>query len=494
MKLIVEKDFIWQFIEKIVSNREKFLLWILIFISFVYIPLKVVNYGWLPSDDALRHAAHGVNDYKWSDVLVIREECGLDHNHGWHVILRFLHKTFNMDQYDLLYFSMFLFFFLFNITGLLVSKRAISWVVSLSILIFISPFTTFRFIFGRPNIFCLTTAMIILFVWNENIITKKYIRMLLSTILIAFSTWLHGAWYLFFLISCSFFIAGKTKKALYISVSVIIGAFIGSILTGQGTSFLIFNLFKFYNIFSEDITFNASVSEFASGIINIGDVIFPLFLLVALKIKKDYRFIDLTKDPTFILWLLSILLGIKVFRVWLDWGVIAQLYWCSNSISILIDSSESLKIARVKYCLVLFFCIFLFFNYTHDGNYRYSSRSLMKPIDFSAEELIDWAPTENAIIYAIDLRVFYFHYFAYPKGTWKYMLGFEPSFMPIEDLKTYRNIQKEYNEREFRPWIDKMRVEDRIILHSPLKSFEELQWIQASSDFFIGKLKMDSEY
>ena len=37
------------------------------------IPLRIISYGYMPSDDALRHVAKVVSGRPWQDILVMRE-------------------------------------------------------------------------------------------------------------------------------------------------------------------------------------------------------------------------------------------------------------------------------------------------------------------------------------------------------------------------------------------------------------------------------------
>ena len=44
---------------------------------FLVIPFRVLGTGFLPPDDALRHAAKAVSGRSWSEVLVLRDYQGL---------------------------------------------------------------------------------------------------------------------------------------------------------------------------------------------------------------------------------------------------------------------------------------------------------------------------------------------------------------------------------------------------------------------------------
>ena len=48
------------------------IVWGLILAIILLIPFKIISYGYLPSDDALRHAAKAVSGKTWSEILILR--------------------------------------------------------------------------------------------------------------------------------------------------------------------------------------------------------------------------------------------------------------------------------------------------------------------------------------------------------------------------------------------------------------------------------------
>ena len=46
----------------------------IIFLTVLYIPLRITGYGFLPPDDALRHAAKAVSGKPWPQILVLGED------------------------------------------------------------------------------------------------------------------------------------------------------------------------------------------------------------------------------------------------------------------------------------------------------------------------------------------------------------------------------------------------------------------------------------
>ncbi len=62
-------------------------IFILIIFTFFMIPINVLSKGFLPEDDALRHAAKVISEKEWTEILVLRPEIQADSHTGWHKIL-----------------------------------------------------------------------------------------------------------------------------------------------------------------------------------------------------------------------------------------------------------------------------------------------------------------------------------------------------------------------------------------------------------------------
>ncbi|GAG51557.1 unnamed protein product, partial [marine sediment metagenome] len=69
------------------------------------VPLLVVGQGYLPDDDALRHAAKAVSGKGWDEILVLRADMPLDSHPGWHTVLTWVHRLTSADTHLLVLFS-----------------------------------------------------------------------------------------------------------------------------------------------------------------------------------------------------------------------------------------------------------------------------------------------------------------------------------------------------------------------------------------------------
>lgn len=453
------------------KKEEALLSLIIISLILLFIPLKIIQYGWLPGDDAKRHAAFSTIDKNWSDIVVIKDNYASDHNPGWHAILKFFHKKLLVNKDNLLKLSVIGLFLLINFCGIIASPAPIAWVLAFLFTLLCDGGVLSRFLLGRPYIVFGAFMFLLFKLWNNYEASNKYddekqsyLRFIYTVILITLCTWIHGSWYLFLLLPFAFLLAGKIKDSLYLILAIFIGTIIGALLTGDFEGFIRFHVLATFNIFSEK-TYNwLLVSELYSGMQNNYCLVFIAVLIAFGMYKKQITIKDLFKDPAFLYMLLCWLLSILVLRFWVDCGRIALLYWASYRIYEIIKNSENLKEARVRYCLFIFIILTFTFMTTNDCYGRYSKAVFNQPIDFSEERLAGWAPEPGGIIYSDSMGVFYEHFFAYPDAPWKYILGFEPALMPDEDRKILRKIG--YNFRmpdEFIPWVKKMTKADRLI-------------------------------
>lgn len=108
------------------------------------------------------------------------------------------------------------------------------------------------------------------------------------------------------------------------------------------------------------------------------------------------------------------------------------------------------------------------------------------------DEQVSWLPEDGGILYSDNMMVFYNIFYNNPHGPWRYILGFEPIWMPKEDLEIYRNIQLSDGKAEsFTPWIKKMTEKDRMILiRTKEPKTDELEWHETTPTVWSGRVKI----
>jgi hypothetical protein len=459
--------------------------------ALALVPVRVVNLGFFPSDDALRHAAKVVSGKPWGDILELRSGLAMDHHPGWHAILGVLWRFFGLDVTQLVIASVMLLFLLFSLTPFFFLERKESWAAALLILATGHMTNIWRLLIGRPYILSMAVLLIILFAGPSLREVKTPRRILvLVTLAIAAAVWIHGSWFLFALPLMAFLAAREWRATVNLGFCTLAGLLLGASLTGKPYAFLKQNFLVAWHAFGGLPIRKMLVVEFQSfdG--------YPMIVVAVLALifwrcgRGDWhnKFLD---NPAFILAASCYVLGFVSSRFWLDWGVPAFCVWTAREIQdILRNKTAQHAWSRVGVATVL--SVSLVLVATNDFGYRYSDSTVDERLSLKNPDQAPWLPGEGGIVYSNSMGVFYRTFFENPHTSWKYILGFEPTMMPEEDLEVYRqHFLTDNSPLAFKPWINKMRAEDRLILNhssevAPL--IPKLEWFHATRDLWIGRL------
>jgi hypothetical protein len=183
------------------------------------------------------------------------------------------------------------------------------------------------------------------------------------------------------------------------------------------------------------------------------------------------------------------ILGLTADRFWADWGVAAALVWMAGEFDQampLLWEASSLQRFIACGCIVLP----LYLNSTNDLGRRYSACLTEPFVDGADPQLKDWMPGPGGIFYNDNMQFFYNTFYKNPGGDWRYMSGFEPALMPVDDLKIYRDIHRmEGSLDSYQPWVKKLRPQDRLaVARSSPPDIPALEWKQAAPGVWIGRL------
>jgi hypothetical protein len=469
-------------------------VWLLIVSSLLLVPLKIISMGYLPPDDALRHAAKAVSDKPWQDILVMRGEFGLDHNAGWHVILGWLHRAAQWDTDTLATFEIVFLFVVFAGSALPWLRRPEAWLVSLLAGFALFPKLLERTMLGRPFALTMAVLVAILFLWREVRDRRPGLGHLLATVaLVALAVWIHGTWYLLVLPVAALVLAGRWQPALWLATCWMGGSFLGALLTGHPWQYLGQAVLIFLNSFSHTPLQRLLVSEFAPSDGAPQALLLAGGLILWRRFSPGWQASRL-RDPVILLVAITWVMGLKVSRSWWDWGLPALAVWMA------LELQEDLErwcapdsLARL--CSTAILAAGVFWAATADRSNRWTWSLTQEFLEAENKDLAGWLPEPGGIVYNDDMRIFYTTFFKNPRADWKYMLGFEPSFMPLADLQTYRQIQLAYDDfRPYKPWVKKLRPQDRLILMEPFAAptasatMNELEWRRAVKSMWIGRL------
>jgi hypothetical protein len=467
-------------------------VWIVVVCTIILIPLKIISYGFLPGDDALRHAAKAVSGKTWQQILVMRSDFPIDPSPGWQTILTWVHGCFGGDAESLVIFSVVALMLLVTLCALPWFRRPEAWLAALFVASVFVPSCTTRFARGRPYILTDAVLITILFLWSRQKNEDKPCRLalILTPLLVAASAWIHGSWYLLVLPGAAILFAGFWRSAIYYGACWIAGSFLGCALTGHPWEFLFQSVRHMFGVFGNFVVIRQLEPEMYPSDGDTAAVLAVISLLLCRKIFLGWN-PRVRLNPVFIMMVLGWLLGLKMRRFWWDFGTPAFFVWVALELQEHFE--RHLTFDSVKRLLVtLGIAGGVFLGFTSDRESRWTANLTTDYLTPDNPDLAGWLPKPGGIIYNSDMDIFFQTFFKNPTADWRYILGFESGFMQPEDLEVLRKIEWNYGDvHAYEPWVKKMRPQDRMIIRGNsvnLPDIPELEWRYAASGLWVGRL------
>ncbi len=468
------------------------LVWAAVVATLIIIPLKIVGYGFVPVTDAMRYAAKAFAGKSWSDILVLRPDAPVDHSAGWELIIQGVQRVTGAGPDGLVAFSVAGLFMAFVLVPLIWLRRAEAWVAALLVMILAAPVNLMRVTSGRPYILEMVVVMSVLLIWSPAGRFKmgQTAKMILTTALMAAVVWIHGCWYLYALVLAAFLLAGQWRNGTMFGACWLVGSVAGACLTGHPVSYLRDEIALALTAFSQHMVQRQLVTEFMAQTADTLLLLCAAALLLWRTARGRWTAATVF-NPAFMLAVLGAICGMQVYRFWLDWGVPALLVWMALEVQDLIENDSALDgIGRATAAVLL--CASFFVMTTGDVGGRWTDSLEVEYMMQDAPELAGWLPEKDGIIYSTSMDVFYETFFKNPRAPWRYVLGFEPTFMQADDLKTLRTIQYYHGAvQAYEPWVKKMRPEDRLVARNASgrpPAIGGLEWKYAVKDTWIGRL------
>jgi hypothetical protein len=470
-------------------------VWAIAVLTLLFIPARIISYGYIPDDDALRHAAKAISGKPWSEILVMRSDFPLDFHQGWHSILSWVHRAVQADTETLVVLSVVGLMILVNLAVLVQLRRPEAWLAALLAEGLAAPVIVSRLTFGRPFLFTMAVFITLLFLWSrhEDARTKPVV-LLVSVVLMGAAAWIHGsAWYLLSLPAFALLLAGLWHKAIWYVGCWLVGSVLGASLTGHPWQFLGESVQLVLQAFGNNALARQLVSEFLPSSGDYGVVLVVLAMIAWRSRSAGWTARELA-NPIFLMALIGWTLGLKVIRFSVDWGLPAILVWLAIEFEKQFEQYLHFDSWR-RLLITVGLAIGTFLLTTGDVQSRWTWNMTTQFLAAESPELAGWMPEPDGVIYSSDMQVFYFTFFRNPTAPWRYVLGFEPALMRPEDLAVMRKVVWNLGDlRAYEPWIKKLRPQDRLILRASSShlsgppNIPELEWRFAANDYWIGRL------
>jgi hypothetical protein len=450
--------------------------------------LRVIGHGFFPGDDALRHVAKVIYGKPWSEILVVRPEITMDSHPGWHVILSGFQSLTGIDKKGLLNSSVILLFLAFTLPPVFYFRRGEAWVASLALstIFFFGPIM--RLFFGRPYIVSMVMVLLFCFLWDKIRDKKRpWIELVILIFVSALATWIHGTWYLFTLPLLSLVLARQWRVFALMSGAMAFGVILGAVFTGSPIAFLHQMFFHALEAFGKyDFNFQL-VSEFQPFT---GEVLVFLLVggLLVWRLARDEWNNSVVDNPIFYLVIIGWSMGFFASRFWTDWAWPALAFWIALEIQIVLEHYTD-RFSLKRLALTGMFCIILLLSVTNDYGSRWSGITAEWP-NITKTAHRPWLPDEGGILYNDNMFLFYQVFYLNPHAPWRYTLGFEPIWMPADNLEIFRRIQLARGKDEtYIPWVKKMNSKDRLMLIRNAKpKIEGLEWHEVTPTVWSGRI------
>src|SRR5271170_3567056 len=464
--------------------------WAIVFLVLLLIPLRIVKYGYLPPDDALRHAAKAVSGKPWQDILVLGPTYHIDPNWGWHWFLRQFHLWFNWDADTLVVFAIIMLFVVCNWAIVAGLKRPESWPAAFAIVSIVLG-TVQRFALGRPFMLSIMALSVILLAWQRHGSSPpKWQNIFWMTPLIALAVFLHGVWYLWALPLAAFFLAQQFRWFFLLTASWILGTFLGSALTGHPIESILQAIQLALHALGMHPTQNTLVTELRPT----GGDIYTIFFLGGLIILRRLAGLNLpplARNPIFWLVVIGWILGCQTDRFWDDWGMPALVILIACDLQALFEqrfAADSFK----RLALVCVLAMTCFSATTNDVNSRWTNHLGWRFLEADNPGLKGWLPEKNGIFYSADMSLFFQTFFKNPNADWRYALGFESTLMTEDNFEVYYSVLWNFGDAyAYEPWVQKMQPEDRLVIRGARGAppdISQLEWYYDGGGIWLGRL------
>ena len=464
--------------------------WAIVILVVLAIPLKIIGYGFLPADDALRHAAKAVSGKPWPDILVMGPAFEIDHNFGWHFLLRQIYLWSKCSIEGLVLFAIVALFALVNWSALLWLKRPEAWLIALTAAVLTSD-VPLRFLIGRPFILTIAGLLTILFAWQAHGSSPpKWWTAVWMAALITACTFVHGVWYLWALPVAAFFLAGQFRWGWMLVVGWAAGTFLGASLTGHPFESPYQAVVMVSRAFGMHTTQRTLVTEFQPSS---GEVLALIILggLLILRQLVGLKARSMTSNPAFWLACICWVLSFKAWRFTEDWGWPALMVLITCDLQLLLQARfapDSFK----RLALACGLAAMTFLAITNDRGSRWTYNLTQQYLTQDNPDLNGWLPEKGGVLYSSDMTVFYQTFFKNPNADWRYILGYEPAFMPKEDFDVFHKVLWNFGDaKAYEPWVKKMRPQDRLVIRGGRGSppnIPQLEWEYGVSGIWIGRL------
>jgi hypothetical protein len=460
----------------------------LVLATLLAIPLLIVETGYVPPDDALRHAAKAVSGRPWTEIVVLRPDMTLDVHAGWHAFLGAIHAMTGADAHALVLTSIVLLFVLAGLPAAALLRRPEAALAALTVLALADVRGFGRLVSGRPLLVSMAVVSTLALIWPHLRHRFEPRSTVTLVALFAVATAVHGSWFLFLVPLSAFFLAGEVRAGLRVAVCWLGGVALGALATGHPFALLVQAVRHSTLALGGGMPVLWLAVEFqpAQGA---PMMVAAVAIAIALRRLREPRAV--LWEPVLAMATVGWALGFVVRRFWTDWGAPAALIWLAFEIEQALEASLPPRSVRRLGAAAGIAAVSILVM-TSDYEARYSRED---PGFLSADntEQRPWLPQHAGIFYSPDMALFFRTFYANPHAPWRYIAGFEPAVMPPEDFAVFREYARSGGAvASLDPWVGKLRPQDRLVVQGDSYAppdLPALEWAQPLPGVWSGRLR-----
>jgi hypothetical protein len=464
---------------------------LVVILTLVLIPLRIIGYGYLPLDDTLRQAAQAVSGRSWSEILVLNPACQIDPEFGWNLLLAKIHVVTGVEAETLVIFSVAGLFILTGLAAVSWLRRPEVWLAVLT-LSMVWERLPFQFLLGRSYLITLAGLLTVLLLWRRfgGAAPKVWMGAVVAGA-VAASVFFHGAWYLWALPVSAFLLAGQFRWGGMVGGGTAAGVVLGCAFTGHPLAYPV----QAVKLSLLCVGGHGAQRAMASELQPLSGDSAAVFLLVGLALLRllaGLKAMAFWRDPVFWLVCLGWTLGLFGSRFWIDWGWPALLVLVAGDLELFLQTQMAANtFRRLALAGGLALIAFLALTTDIDGHWtaNLTDRFLSEADDPGVR---GWLPEKGGIFYTTDSRLFYRTFYRNPRGDWRYLPDFEPTWMSKEDFDVYQSVLWNHGALQaYEPWIKKMRLPDRLAVGGApggAPGIPQLEWKFSVSGVWLGRL------
>lgn len=434
----------------------------------------VVGRGFLPIDDALRHAAKAISQKPWAEVLVLDEAYakGMESHPGWHAFLTSMTWLVGPSIESLVVVSIVVLFSTMFLPGLSLARPE-AWWLAAAVWLYVDPGTLGRWVLGRPLVLSLAMMSLVLILsprLRDTNWRKPWLWCVIGAV--ALAVWCHSTiWYLWVLPVGSMLLAGFGWNLWRPALAIFGGVAIGLALSGDpfGQAWQQLQI-----VVTAQRNSLLTVSEF----IPFRWTLEGNLLLVALLWRYLRGRGAAWNHPALIMAFGCAYAGQFNGRFG-DFATIGILVWLAS------DWNEFLRerfapahwgrlvVAGAAGLLCIGHVLTPLANPLLNTETTLRLRELQVAADkwrndtgVEGMALREGLPGPNGRIYNLDYQAFYLGYAAFYDATWRYTIGMEQALLPPDEMKQIALLRATGDEQRLLQWIEPMGAPDRIVWYN----------------------------